>query len=121
MDRWEVSAMTPDVLAHVRDKIEAKYRAALNGLDAIKDFLGDEPAAQPEASDPQAAVSSSGTFRDRVLAVMNGEWLTVDEISDRSGVEPPRVRGVLYAEKVLRMLDRRKEGREMKYRLAEAS
>ena len=114
------SAMSDSLLQQVRERIEEKYRAALDGLEAIRQFVDSETLVE-NAQTPHKHRANGASLRERVFAVMNGQWHTVDDLAKRSGLAVGSVRGVVYAKSMnARLKKRKRRGRaEFKLTLAE--
>ena len=105
--------MRDEILEQVRKRIEAKYTAALQGLDAIADFMGESDTISLNG------ISPNGTSnRDRVFAVMQGKpSQTIGQIAQKSGLEAGAVRGVLYAPSLKTQFRKKKRGKTVSFRL----
>jgi hypothetical protein len=97
------------LLDEVRTRIESKYRAALEGLEAIRGFLGESMNPQDSANKGNNANRNVSSYRERVLAVMNDKWHTVADLASLSGLEAPAVRGVLYAKNLEATIKKKKK------------
>ncbi len=106
-------------LDELESLVEAKYKAAMDGINALRDFLGDNTAVDNvrKANKHRANGASN---RERVFAVMNGKWHTVDDLSKRSGLDFPSVRGVVYAKNLSTRLKKRKRRGRAEFRLTPA-
>ncbi len=110
--------MKDETLQDVRNRIEAKYRAAIAGLGAIAEFLGEsEPTASPSAM--LSAVTQNGSsIRSCVLGVMDGStWQTIAGLASKSGVAGASVRGVVYAPGLQDRISKQKKGKTVRFKL----
>lgn len=112
-------AMSDTLLQQVRDRIEEKYRSALDGLEAIRQFVDSETLVE-NARIPNKHKANGASLRDRVFAVMNGQWHTVDDLAKRSGLDVVSVRGVVYAKSMSARLKKRKRRGRAEFRLTPA-
>ena len=76
-----------NLISEVRSRIDEKYRNAIKGLDTIREFIGDAESTEPKTGGTTAATKNTGlSFRERVIAVMNGQWHTAQDIAARCGL-----------------------------------
>ncbi|MCH8852968.1 MAG: hypothetical protein IID41_10005 [Planctomycetes bacterium] len=104
-----------ETIEQLRQRIEAKYSAAMSGLDAIADFLGgsDLPVVSPKP--PQNGASN----RDSVFAVMDDRgWHTIKDITRKTELGGAGVRGVVYAPSLQDKFKKRKRGKTVSFKLA---
>ena len=111
---------TDNLISEVRSRIDEKYRNAIKGLDAIRDFLGDAESSKPKGIAGTRTPERNGlSFRDRVLAVMNGEWHTAQDIAARCGLPVASVRGVVYAPHFRKNFKKRKAAGRAQFKLVQ--
>ncbi len=107
----------------LRDQIEARHREALRAVDLLQRYL--DECHVPDAQDVERETSETttcradGSFRQRVLAVMDDTWRNVEAIAELAGVEPKQARGVLYAKSVFESLESRRINGSAHFRLLE--
>lgn len=114
-----MSISADPLLEDVKHRIEAKYRAALAGLEAIREFVGDPSAHASIQKAPEFQLKNhddTDSIRARVLSFMNGQWHSVSSLALASGLTEKSVRGALYARKVYESLERRKIGKVLEFR-----
>lgn len=113
----------------IRERINARHQRALEALAEIEKFLEEENdqvlsqhLANGAATEPMPRKNRSHrqgrSNRDLVESVVDGQWASVAKISEQTGLDRKKVRGVLYAPILKGNFDKRvgAEG-DVEYRL----
>lgn len=110
-----------DLVKELRHQIETTHQEALKALDTLHKYLAQTPSPngtepmQKERRGRQKRLQAGGktSFKDQVFAVIAGDWATVREIVEKTGLTVKKVRGVLNAPYLKgRIKTREKDGRK---------
>jgi hypothetical protein len=98
------------IIEELRQKIDSKHARMLHALKELEDYLSEVPSngtvsAAPVAAAPVEAAarqnrkpsSKRSSYTEKVLAAIDQEWISVQQISEKTGIDTKRIRGVLCA------------------------
>src|SRR6266446_3176278 len=100
--------MSMDIITHLETKVEAHHEEALRALQVLKAYLSFDSVAEINGTAPKKISKRrrlTGSNRDRVFAIIAGDWATVDEIANGTGLTIRQVRGVVNAPGVRHRID----------------
>lgn len=91
-----------EFLQQLRAQIEARHEKLLDALATLEQLeLGDKYITPRRRGSTRTASSCAPTAqptsdRECVLSALTGEWQTVEEITNTSGLDSEQVRGVVH-------------------------
>lgn len=112
-----------EFLSQLRERADGQHRSAIVAISILGDYLRTPTDNVPDriaALIERAGISTNGngkTNRELVLSCIREEWLTVEEITCRTGLVAKRIRSVLYDPKVKHKLISQSSGGQLRFKL----
>jgi hypothetical protein len=114
------------LIDQLEETVESRHRSVLRAIKTLRDYLSENRSAS-DGTDPVNPVfgelvgylRGKGSIRERVRRAILGEFKSIEEIADETGLTDVQVRGVVYAKDFRVKLQRdRSSGPTMRFRLA---